>query len=46
MLSFLPGHVNGEEEEEETGTKGEARREGGSTEGPSLSASEMGLLVC
>ena len=26
--------------------KGEARREGGSTEGPSLSASEMDLLVC
>ena len=46
-LSFLPGHViRQEEEEEETGTKGETRREGGSTEGPSLSASEMGLLVC
>lgn len=44
MLSFLPGHVTGEEEE--TGTKGEACREGGSTEGPSLSASEMSLLVC
>ena len=46
MLSFLPGYVTGQEEEEETGTKAETRREGGSTEGPSLSSSEMGLLVC